>query len=341
MVILHVEIFHFMKYKITFLVILLFNLINAQKIKFVFFNNEIPVDGAAVISTSGNFIGTTDTNGEIEKSLLKDEKSIIINHPASDSETVLLQENSDIYVIKKIRETKIPEIRIKSSDKDFVVSRGYFNCYVSNSGEFNIFVDGIMEYVFDRKTNKLKNSIIIEYRSFVLENSNENRKEVSSVIFNTLVQLPDLKNLRDLSDYSKTYGNKSDETFYTFSKSRLQEKELKFLGYVFHNTISNEVFIFDGTNAKPVTLRNYNKTESVEIKHKSEERFSKIAIISNYYPSEIDYKNKNELSKDVKFNKDFSNYSTNFWSDESYTSIYNFLAKKFKENFVQKPNKQK
>ena len=77
---------------------------------------------------------------------------------------------------------------------------------MTNNSEFNIFVDGIIEYVFDRKTGEYKSQIINEYRSFILESKDVNRKEISSFVFDSLLKLPELNLV------SSALGSKSDFT---------------------------------------------------------------------------------------------------------------------------------
>ena len=45
----------------------------------------------------------------------------------------------------------------------------------NNNGEFNIYIGGIIEYVFDRKLIILKDSNVIEYRSFLCRRCKENQ----------------------------------------------------------------------------------------------------------------------------------------------------------------------
>ena len=120
--------------------------------------------------------------------------------------------------------------------------------------------------------------------------------------------------------------------------AKLTDKELKFLGYAFTDVQRLEIVNCKGENAKINNILNFSETNSIKIKHKSEQDFSKIITISNYYPKEIIYKNKDELSKGVKFKRDISNFKTNYWQNEAISSVFEFLSSKFKENFKQSKN---
>ena len=60
----------------------------------------------------------------------------------------------------------------------------------------------------------------------------------------------------------------------------------------------------------------------------------KVTKIENGY----ELKNKDELSKGVKFKRDISNFKTNYWQNEAISSVFEFLSSKFKENFKQSKN---
>jgi hypothetical protein len=71
----------------------------------------------------------------------------------------------------------------------------------------------------------------------------------------------------------------------------------------------------------------------MDVKHKSEEKYNRLNIFTNFYPNEISFKNKNELEKGVKFDREKSQFKTKYWEDENNAGIYKILSAQFKENF--------
>ena len=333
-----------MKTKAIFFALFVLNFLYSQKIKFTSIEKQNTIEGILIINKSGEYITKTDINGEVDKNLIED-KFYILSHPTLNTDTLFVDKiSNNEYKVHQIKEMKIPEIVINNSTKDYIISRGFFNSYVTNNGEFNIYIDGIIEYVFDRKTNNLKDSNVIEYRSFYVEDAKEktNRKEASTFVFDNLVKLPNLSFFEEIKNnnekITKKYNETSDESIFQFSASKLTDKELKFLGYTFTDVQRLEIVNCKGENAKINNILNFSDTNSIKIKHKSEQDFSKIITISNYYPKEIIYKNKDELSKGVKFKRDISNFKTNYWQNEAISSVFEFLSSKFKENFKQSKN---
>lgn len=334
-----------MKIKAIFFALFVLNFLYSQKIKFTSFEKQNPVEGILIINKTGEYITKTDINGEVDKNLIQD-KFYILSHPTLNTDTLFVDRiSNNEYKVHQIKEMKIPEVVIKNSAKDYIVSRGFFNSYVTNNGEFNIYIDGIIEYVFDRKTNELKKSNVIEYRTFLVENAKEkaNRKKASTFVFDNLVKLPNLSIIENIKNedekkFVKKYYENSNETIFQYNNELLTDKEIKFLGIVFADVHHSEIINFKGDNSKISNLLNFSYTHSLKLKHKSEPNFAKLIIVSNYYPKENFYKNKNELSKGVKFKRDISNFKTNYWKNESISSIFDFLSSKFKENFKQSKN---
>ena len=192
---------------------------------------------------------------------------------------------------------------------------------MTNNSEFNIFVDGIIEYVFYSKTGEYKSQIINEYRSFILESKDVNRKEISSFVFDSLLKLPELNlvssALGSKSDFTKKYDQQADKTIFAYHKSKYTEEEFKFLGYVFKDSRRDDIISFDSNNPKISRLISFGTSSGISLKHKSEEQFSKLMLIRNFYPTEMYFKNKKELEKGVKFNRWASFYQNTTFQNQT------------------------
>lgn len=331
-----------MKLKLSFLFLLTLNFFISQTVRIISSENNSPIEGIVLINKAGEYLGKTNVNGEMEESLTKNIDLLILNHPFILTDTLFVNKIVDgKYKVKTVKEVKIPEVNIVASNKDFIVVKGYFNSFVTNNSEFNIFVDGIIEYVFDRKTGKYKTEIINEYRSFILEKKGYNVKEISSFVFDTLIEIPKVSLINSVSNldkgFKKDYDEAKDLSRYTYSKSKFSDEDFKFLGYVFKDSSREYNITIDGENPKPNRLSSFTSTAKVLLKHKSETDFSKIVITDNFYPTEVYFRNKNELEKGVKFNRKTSRFKTKYW-EQDYASLFDYLSKQFKESFKQKEN---
>jgi hypothetical protein len=324
--------------KLNYLFFLLFFCISfAQNVQFVNKQN-IPVEGVVLIDNHGKMVGSTDIGGNVPQQNLDKSDFVILSHPSLEQDTIYIKDiKNNRVIVNPIREQKITEVAIKNSDKEYLTITGYFNTYITNNGEFNGFVDGIMETVIDRKTNKVKDNIIKEYRSFILEKKEETTKEVSSMVFemNKTPKLNSLTNAISKEGKFKLTNSINNEIIAQYKKSLFTEKELKLFGYRLFNENLLESFVFSDNKIQPKNLVFYKCEISMDVKHKSEEKYNRLNIFTNFYPNEISFKNKNELEKGVKFDREKSQVKTKYWEDENNAGIYKILAAQFKENFKQ------
>jgi hypothetical protein len=322
--------------KLNYLFFLLFFCISfAQNVQFVNKQN-IPVEGIVLIDNHGKMVGSTNIEGNVPLQNLDKSDFIILSHPSLEQDTIYIKDiKGNKVVVNPIREQKITEVAIKNSDKEYLTITGYFNTYITNNGEFNGYVDGIMETVVDRKTNKVKDNTIKEYRSFILEKKEETTKEVSSMVFE-MNKTPKLNYLKDAISKEGKYkltNSINNEIISQFKKSIFTEKELKFFGYRLFNENFIESFVFSDNKLQPKNLVFYKREISMDVKHKSEEKYNRLNIYTNFYPNEMSFKNKNELEKGVKFDREKSQFKTKYWEDENNAGIYKILSAQFKENF--------
>lgn len=308
-----------------------------QEIQFLSPDHQ-PIKDLIIINNDGKLIATTNDEGKISKEKLSDSKFIIPNHRAFEQDTLWVNSIQNNQVtLKKIREQQIPEVNIPNPNKDFISISGYFNTYVTNNGEFNIYIDGMIEYVVDKKSNKIKDKILKEYRSFILKSTEQNRKKIASIVFDFYTDPPKMEHLVELlngeSKFKKNNNLATNEIDFHSQKSTLTDKEMKLFGYVFHQLNNNYTYTF---GAEPIAAKNllqHNQIISMELKHKSENEFTSLKFYSNFYPIEIAFKNKNELEKGIKFNKNKSQFTNKYWENEQNASVFKILSTRFKENF--------
>ncbi len=310
----------------------------AQNIKVLNAETKMPVANLIILDHQGNYVAVTDDDGKTDKPLSTSADFYLLNHPAIATDTLWLKNvKNNIFEVQPLKEIPIAEVSLKASEKHFLVISGYFSSYITNNGEFSIFVDGIADVIFDRKTNRFRTQNIRQYRSFIMESKNHDRKKVADIVMDAIIKLPNLANIRklrqDTTAFSRKFDAGVDETLYVSSRSAFAEKDKNLLGYVFSNARQSETFKFAGDRPRPARLMEYHSIFSLDVKHKSEEQFSPIVMISNFYPAETDYLNKNELEKGVRFNRHSSHYSTEYWKNVQQASMYNFLSKKFPEHF--------
>ncbi|WP_228413862.1 hypothetical protein [Chryseobacterium sp. CH21] len=83
----------------------------------------------------------------------------------------------------------------------------------------------------------------------------------------------------------------------------------------------------------------YNELIFVKLKHKSEPNYNQIAVYTNFYPTELNFNNDNDIEK-VKFDEDHSNYKTSYWQDSSFPNMQTIFSNFFKEDLKELPNKK-
>lgn len=330
-------------YLILFQFMLLGTVLQAQKIVVKNTQNKQALDYALLIKPNGEMYKQTDKNGEVDLSDAQNDEYFVLQHPKIEQDTLFVNqiENGVFWVDSLIDKIDLNEAVVISKSTDFYVIEGYFYAYVLNDGEFNIYVDGIMQYVFDRKTNQYKENRLKAYRTFILEGVNEDRKEISSIVFDNFIELPHLKTIKKLnSDKSivKTFDPQTNEMLYEVYSSILKDKEFKIFGYVFSDLQFSETYKFENENSVfPRDLVAYRNQKSLELKHKKEDSFSQILSVAYFEPLRIAYLNKKDLGEKVKFSRTKSHYTEEFWVDNSNNNLYEFLHSKFNENFKQQP----
>ncbi|WP_431611478.1 hypothetical protein [Chryseobacterium sp. 'Rf worker isolate 10'] len=335
------------KFVLYSLFIFLFNFIQAQTITFVSEKNNQPLPRVSVFGKDGNILAFSDIDGKIDKQALSpaQEKFQLVynNFPVA----TLSYSDFDQPVIKLNDQVKEIETVVIKNNKPakYIFIKGNFNAYVTVNNKLNSYADGIVTYIFDNKTKKLKSTNVEQYRVFRLTEAKNEKKETSSWDYGKSLQLPKLKNVGNPEEYKnkrntikELKGDRKDQIEVT--EGILQEKEFSFFGYRFYDirTILNMSFE-KGSEKTLKDFLEYNELVFVKLKHKSEPNYNQIAVYTNFYPTELSFNNDNDIEK-VKFNEDNSNYKTSYWQDSSFPNMQTIFNTFFKDDLKEQQNKK-
>lgn len=327
--------------------LLLCSFIQAQTITFVSEKNNNPLPRVSVFGKDGTIVAYSDIEGKIDKQSLSpsQEKFQLVynNFPVA----TLSYSDFDQSIIKINDQVKEIETVVIKNNKPakYIFIKGNFNAYVTVNNKLNSYADGIVTYIFDNKTKKLKSSNVEQYRVFRLADSKNEKKETSSWDYGNSLNLPKLKNVGNPEEYKNSKntirelkGDRRDQIEVT--GGILQEKEFSFFGYRFYDirTILNMSFE-KGSEKTLKDFLEYNELDFVKLKHKSEPDYNQIALYTNFYPVELSFTDDNDIEK-VKFNKDNSNYKTSYWQDPSFPNMQTIFTNFFKGDLKEQPNKK-
>lgn len=334
-------------YLLQILFVFALQFFNAQAITFVSEKNNKPLPKISVFGKDGSILAYSDIDGKIDKSLLKPDQEkfqlIYENIPVA----TLAYSDFDKDVIKINDRVKDIETVVIKNNKPakYALIKGNFNAYVTLNNKLNCYVDGIVTYIFDNKTKKVKSANIEQYRIFRLENAKNEKKEMGSWDYNSFLELPKLKSVGNVEEYKQKNtkvkelkGTNKDEIEVT--GEALQEKELALFGYRFFDIrgIVNVSYEKDSKKALRDLLES-NEITFIKVKHKSEPEYNQIIAYKNFYPTEIDFSNEKDIEK-VKYDKDISHYKTNYWQDASFPNMQTVFSSFFKEDLKEKENKK-
>ncbi|WP_407403805.1 hypothetical protein [Chryseobacterium sp.] len=306
-----------------------------------------PLSKVTVFTHDGNIVAISDINGKIHKNILNQNQEkfqlvydnlvlATLDYSDFDKEIITLDD--------RLKDIEPVIIKNKKAAK-YILVKGNFNSYVTVNGRLNCYMDGIVTYVFDNKTKKVKSYDIEQYRIFSLENVENNTKQMGSWDYKNTLDLPKLKDVEHTQDKTnkrlivkELKGNNKDEIEIT--GSALQEKEFALFGYRFFDIkgIINRSYYKDSKK----TLRDfleYNEIVFLKMKHKSEADFNQIITYKNFYPTEIDFSDDNAVEK-VRLDKNKSQYTTKYWEENSFPNMQKILSSFFKGDLQEKENKK-
>ncbi|ROH95937.1 hypothetical protein [Chryseobacterium daecheongense] len=336
-----------MKRNYLLYIVLLFiaNFINAQTITFISENTNKPLPKVSVFGKDGSILAYSDIDGKIDRQALapSQEKFQLVydNYPIA----TLSYSDFDKEIIKiddKVKEIEAVVIKNNKPAK-YVFVKGNFNTYVTLNNKLNCYADGVVTYIFDNKSKKLKSTHIEQYRIFRLENVNMDRKQLSSWDYGTFLEVPKIKNVGNVEEYKtkntrfkELKGNRKDEVEIT--GEALQKKEFALFGYRFFDFRSILNIAYEKDSKKTLKdLLEYNEIEFLKLKHKSEPEYNAVVVYSNFYPTELDFGNNNDIEK-IKFSANNSNYQNNFWEDSSFPNMQTVFSSYFKDDLKEKQN---
>ncbi|SIQ13989.1 hypothetical protein SAMN05880574_10692 [Chryseobacterium sp. RU37D] len=337
-----------MEKKISFLFILLISFFNAQTITFISERTNKPLPKVSVFGKDGNILAYSDIDGKIDKQSLKPEQEkfqlIYNNFPVA----TLSYADFNQHVIKIIDNVKdIETVVIKNSKPSkYIFVKGNFNSYVTVNNRLSSFTDGIVTYIFDNKTKKLKSSRIEQYRVFRLQNLLEDRKKTDSWDYNTFLKIPEIEDVANIDDYKENKktkftqlkGDRKDEIEIT--GEALQKKEFALFGYRFFDFKSILNIAYEKNSPKTIKdLLEYNKILFLHLKHKTEPNYNTIIVYENFYPTEISFRNENNLEK-IKFDTYSSHYITEYWKDPEFQNMQNIFSSYFGTDLKEQQNEK-
>lgn len=329
------------------LFIFLFSLMQAQTITFVSEQTNKPLPKVSVFGKDGSILAFSDIDGKIEKKAISpdQEKFQLVYNNFPVALLTFAELNQDVIKINdQVKEIETVVIRNTKPAK-YIMIKGNFNAYVTVNNKLNSYADGIVTYVFDNKTKKLKSTNVEQYRVFRLGAKNE-KKETSTWDYGSSLQLPKLKNVGNPEEYKtkrntikELKGDRKDQIEVT--GAALQEKEFSLFGFRFYDirTILNMSFEKDSEKSLKDFLE-YNEVAFVKLKHKSEPNYNQIILYNNFYPAELNFSNDDDIEK-VKFDKENSSYKTKYWQEASFPNMQTIFSSFFKDDLKEQQNKPK
>lgn len=330
------------------LFILLFSFMQAQTITFISEQTNKPLPKVSVFGKDGSILAFSDIDGKIEKKsiLPEQEKFQLVYNNFPIALLTYAELNQDVIKINdQVKEIETVVIK-NSKPAKYIIIKGNFNAYVTVNNKLNSYADGIVSYIFDNKTKKLKSTNVEQYRVFRLEDAKNEKKETSSWDYGNSLQLPKLKNVGNPEEYKtkrnsikELKGDRKDQIEVT--GAMLQEKEFSIFGFRFYDirTILNMSFE-KGSDKTLKDFLEYNEVAFVKLKHKSETNYNQIIVYDNFYPKELNFSNENDIEK-VKYDKEVSNYKTQFWKEPSFPNMQTIFSSFFKDDLKEQENKTK
>ena len=332
---------------LTLLFVLVLNFFNAQTTTFVSEKTNLPLPKVSVFGKDGSIIAYSDIDGKVERKSLSpsQEKFQLVYDNLSLGTFSYAELDKDVVKLND-RVKDIEAVVIKNNKPArYILIKGNFNTYVTLNSKLNCYTDGIITYVFDNKTKKLKSTNVEQYRIFRLEDAKNEKKETSSWDYNSFLDLPKLKDVGNIGEYNSKKAKikelkSTNKDEIEITGEALQEKELALFGYRLFDIKSIINHSYEKDSKK--TLRDFlesNEIAFIKLKHKSEPNYNQVIVYRNFYPTEIDFSDSNDVEK-VKFNKDNSNYNNNYWKDESFPNMQTIFSSFFKEDLKEKENKK-
>jgi len=334
-------------YLLQLLFVFALQFFNAQTITFISEKTNKPLPKISVFGKDGSILAYSDIDGKIDKSSLKQDQEnfqlIYENFPVA----TLTYSDFDKDVIKindRIKDIETVVIKNNKPAK-YIFVKGNFNTYVTVNSKLNCYADGIVTYIFDNKTKKLKSTNVEQYRVYRLEDVKFEKKQTAMWDYDATLDIPDMKEVGNILEYKQKNsvlkelkGEQKDQIEIT--GEALQKKEFALFGYRFFDMKSIINASYEKSSKKTLRdLLEFNEIGFIKLKHKSEQDYNQLVLYTNFYPTELDFKNENDIEK-VKFKTDNSNYTTKYWEDSSFPNMQTVFSSFFKDKLKEQQNKK-
>lgn len=334
-------------YLFYMLFVFAFQLINAQSITFISGKTNKPLPKVSVFGKDGSILAYSDIDGKIDKKSIDpaQEKFQIIY----DNFSVATLSYSDFAqdVIKLNDRVKDIEAVVIKNNKPakYIFVKGNFNSYVTVNNKLNCYTDGIVTYIFDNKTKKLKSTNVEQFRVYKLEDAKFEKKQTANWDYDSNLEVPDMKEIGNILEYKskkstikELKGEQKDQLEIT--GEALQKKEFALFGYRFFDIKSILNLSYEKGSKKTLRdLLEFNEINFLKLKHKSEPQYNQLILYTNFYPTELDFSNDNDIEK-VKFSTKNSNYHTKYWESPSFPNMQSVFSSFFKDDLKEQQNKK-
>ncbi|KAA0127127.1 hypothetical protein FY557_14150 [Chryseobacterium sp. SN22] len=331
--------------KIFFLLffVLLFQVAHAQTITFISEKTNKPLPKVSVFAKDGSIVAYSDIDGKIDKNLITQdqEKFQLVYDNVILAQLTFSEINKDIIKLDdKIKDIEPVVIKNEKPAK-YILIKGNFNTYVIVNNQLKSYADGIITYIFDNKTKKLKSTNVEQYRIFSLQT--EPNGAFSS--YTAGLEIPRLKYVGNPEEYKTGKKNikelKGDKNDQIEIIDRIgSEKGSTSFGITLYDFKKIINLSFEKESGK--TLRDfleYSEVRYSKIKYKEKPEPTQLALYNNFYVTEYSFGNDNDIKK-VRFNKSNSSYQTSYWEDPSFPNMQKVFSSFFKNDLKEKPNEK-
>lgn len=332
------------KFQIFSLVfVLLLNFTYAQTTTFISEGTNQPLSQVSVFGKDGSIVAYSDIDGKIERKLLNpsQEKYQLVYDNFLLGTFSYTELDKDVVKVKDRIKDIEPVVIKNDKPSKYLLIKGNFNAYVTVNNMLNCYVDGIVTYVFDNKNKKVKNIKIQQYRIFSLENAAFLKKQTGSWDYRMFLDLPSLKHAGNLEKYDNgTLKIKELKTpvkdEIEVSGEDLQEKEMAIFGYRLFDIRTVAHFSFEKNSKKALRdFNEYNEIHFLKLKHKAEPDYNQIISYKNFYPTELEFSNENDVPG-VNYKKDQSNYTEKYWEGQTFPNMQTVFSSFFKDDLKEK-----
>lgn len=323
--------------------VLLLQVAYAQSITFVSEKNSKPLPKVSVFAKDGSIVAYSDIDGKIDKQLLKpdQEKFQLVYDNVSVATLSYSDFSQDVIKINdRVKDIEAVVIKNEKPAK-YILIKGNFNAYVTVNNQLKSYADGIVTYIFDNKTKKLKSTNVEQYRIFSLQTEVNG----SFLSYTAGLEIPKLKYVGTPEEYEtgkknfkELKGDKSDQVEII---DRIgSEKGSTAFGITLYDFKKIINLSFEKESRK--TLRDFLEYSDVrysKIKYKEKPDPKQLALYNNFYVTEYSLSNDKDVKK-VRFDKSNSNYETSYWQDPSFPNMQKVFSSFFKDDLKEKPNEK-